>query len=109
MRIITNLVWYIILAAGTVRAFTLVRDARNLAQPITQARQAAEAFGIAGLLFWFFFLKSEVDHGFVLTNPSIMGFLGLFGTAVIVGVLVLVPMWLPRLLLRTGRQCSERR
>jgi hypothetical protein len=104
-----DLLWYAILWAGVWRSYTLLRAARALPYPIEAARQAATAFGVAGILLWFFALRDEVRSGFVFTNPSVMGFLGLIGTALIYGVLILLPMWTPRLLLNTQQPSSLRR
>ena len=109
MRLLGDLLWYILLALGTWRALTLARDARGFSNPVHAARGAASAFGVAGLVLWYFYVRDEVRSGFVLTHPSLMGLLGVIGTAVIFGAIILIPMWSPRLLLRRERPSTLRR
>jgi hypothetical protein len=105
----SDIIWYTILLLGAWRAVTLVRDARRGAHPLAQARQAAIAFGIAGVVLWSFYVLDEARANNVFTAPSIMGILGALGAAVIFAVLILLPMWTPWLMLRSSEPSDLRR
>jgi hypothetical protein len=69
-------------------------------EPLAQARSAARAFAIAGLVLWAYFVFEEARHTIGYAGEfDPMEWLSLLGAALISGVLVLVPFWLPRWLL----------
>ena len=108
-RFLATAIWYAILAYGTWRALSFARQARQRPQPIDQARGAAHALGVAGVMLWCYAVRDEARAAIDLWSfpPDVMTWLGLLGASIIWGLLLLTPMWLPYWLL-AGRPGSMR-
>ncbi len=96
-----DLLWRIFTVAGTIGVFLVWRHLRTLSDPLARARLAALALGITASAIWTAMLLDELAQWAVKDPPPPLLILGMRLTwhAVVYGLALLVPGWLPRLLL----------
>jgi hypothetical protein len=96
-----DLLWRVLTVAGTVGVFLVWRHVRTLPDPLARARAAALALAITASAMWTAMLLDEVIRWAVKSPPPPLLILAMRLTwqGAIYGLALLVPGWLPRLLL----------
>lgn len=96
-----DLLWRVFTVAGTIGVFLVWRHLRTLSDPLARARLAAIALAITASALWSAILLDELIRWAVKSPAPPVLILGMRLTwhAVVYGLALLVPGWLPRLLL----------
>jgi len=96
-----DLLWRVFTVAGTIGVFFVWRYVRTLPNPLARARAAALALAIMASAIWTAILLDEVVRWAVKSPPPPVLILAMRLTwhGAIYGLALLVPGWLPRLLL----------
>ncbi len=96
-----DLLWRVFTVAGTVGVFLVWRRLPTLPDPLARARLAALALAITASAIWSALLLDEFIRWAAKSPPPPVLILGMRLTwhAVVYGLALLVPGWLPRLLL----------
>lgn len=96
-----DLLWRVFTVAGTLGVFLVWRYVRTLPDPLARARAAALALAITASALWTAILLDEVVRWAVKSPPPpvLILAMGLTWHGAIYGLALLVPGWLPRLLL----------
>ncbi|HJR66809.1 MAG TPA: hypothetical protein VJ802_10250 [Gemmatimonadaceae bacterium] len=96
-----DLLWRVFTVAGTIGVYLVWRHLRTLSDPLARARLAALALAITASAIWAAMLLDELARWAVKDPLPPVLLLGMRLTwhAVVYGLALVVPGWLPRLLL----------
>lgn len=106
-----DLLWRIFTVAGTIGVFLIWRHLRTVPDPLARARVAALALAITASALWTAILLDEVIRWAAKSPAPPVLILGMRLTwhAAVYGLALLVPGWLPRLLLAGNPSPSRAR